>query len=242
MKRRGGGLWFLTTAILAGILAAVLAIRAISDREVQVRVYEAEREIAAYTPLEPRMFRERWLPRRLVTADVVQDLKQVEGRYARTTLLPGEVIREGHLASTGAPGAVAARLTEAGGPEARALALSVDAGTGVGGTILAGDRVDVVAAVKVETTTGPATPIAKVIAAGVPVLYVEAPGEVGRKGTVVLQVTPAQAEEIAFAQMVGTIYLATNPYNADPAAADTPGVTPERFLSRYRVVVPDTKE
>lgn len=234
MKQRGGGLWFLAAAVAAGLLAAILAVRAIAGREVRILVYAARQEIAAFAPLTPDLFEGRLVPAQLVPADAVRDLKEADGRFARGLLLPGEILRQGHLATARTPGAVAARLTEANQPGARALAIAVDQAAGVGGTVQAGDRVDVIAAIKIEAGGGgAAVPVAKVIARAVPVLHALPPADTGRKGVVVLQVTPELAEEITFAQMAGTVHLQLNPYNTDPRAGETRGVTPQRFLDKY---------
>lgn len=233
MKQRSGGLWFMVAAVLAGLLAAILAIRAIAGREVRTQVFVATKEIPAFAPLSPEQFQATAMPAYLAPADAVRDLKEIDGRFARGLLLEGTVLRQGHLATARAPGAVAARLTEANLPGARALALQVDMATGVGGTIQAGDKVDVLAAVKVETGSGPAVPVAKVIARAVPVLHAVPPADSGRKGVVVLQVSPGLAEEIIFAEMAGGIHLELNPYHTDPRAAETPGMTPQRFLEKY---------
>lgn len=234
MKRRTGGTWFLATAVLAGLLAAVLTVRAITGRETQVQVYVVMEEIQPYAPLTPDLFRLETMPARVVPSDAVVDLTVIDKRFARTLLLKGTVLREGHLALDQAEAAVTARLTEMGSPRSRALAINVDRETGVGGTVQAGDKVDVIVAVKVDTPQG-TLPVAKVIARAVPVLYAQAPTDNGRKGFVVVEVTPEVAEEIAFAQMAGSVYLATNPYNADLDAANTAGVTPEKFLQKHQM-------
>lgn len=235
MKQRGGGLLFLVAAVLTGLLAAVLAVRAIAGREVRIQVYVAKQEIAAFAPLQPEQFELTQVPATLVPADAVKDLKEAEGRYARGLLLTGTVLRQGHLATARTPGAVTARLTEANLPGARALAINVDLAAGVGGTIQAGDKVDVIAAVKVDNgaDAGGATPLAKVVARAVPVLHSMPPNDSGRKGYVVLQVSPELAEEIIFTQMAGTVHLQLNPYNADARAAETKGMTPQRFVDKY---------
>lgn len=238
MQRRAGGMWFLAAAVAAGLLAALLTVQAIRGREVQVQVYVAAREIPAFAALKPDLFQAGQVPLRLVPADAIRDLHAVEGRFTRTVLLPGEVLREGHLARPGARDAVTARLTEAGQPGARALALPVDPATGVAGTLQPGDRVDVIAAVKLQLNSGQTLQVAKVIARAVPVLHAQPPSNMGGKGVVVLQVTPELAEEIAFAQTAGTVYLESYPLDGDPAAAETRGMTPQRFAEKYGLVVP----
>lgn len=235
MKQRNGGLWFLLAAVAAGLMAAILTMRAIDGREARKNIWVAERTIEAFTVLRPDDFRVAPYPTQAVPRDAVQDVQAVSGRYTRGLILEGSILQEGHLTSGQTPSAVAARLTDANRPGYRALALPIDSATGVGGTVAAGDRVDIIAAVTISSHGAGSIPIAKVIARGVTVLFAEPPADTGRRGTVVLEVTPSLAEEVAFAQMAGSVYLATNPYNADLNAALTEGMTPERFLAKYGV-------
>lgn len=233
VRHRTSGMVILIISIAAGLLAALLAVGYLQGAAEMATVMVANREIAPFTPLSPSLFRrERW-PARAVPADALTDLSALTGRYARALILEGTAIRAGHLATaSGGTGSLAARLTETGQPNTRALAIPVDNQTGVGGTVQTGDRVDIIAAVHVEREKGPAVTFAKIIARAVPVLH-RTEGEDSAQATVVVQVTPEVAEEIAYAQLAGTIYLATTPYQIDENAPPTVGVTPDRFLERH---------
>ncbi len=233
VRQRSSSMVILAVSIVAGLLAALLAVSFLRGVARMTTVLVATQEIAAFTALTPAMFTAQQMPSAAVPADAVLDPSALMGRYARTMLLPGTVIRQGHLASaSGASGSLAAKLTETGIPGTRALAIPVDDATGVGGTIQPGDKVDIIAAVRIERQNGPATEFSKVIAKAVPVLH-RTEGDGTTEGTVVVQVTPQQAEEIAYAQLAGTIYLATNPYRADEQPVETQGVTPDSFLQRH---------
>lgn len=234
MRQRSGGMVILVVSIVAGLIAALLSVSFLKGVARSTTVLVATQEISAFTPLAASMFTVQQLPSAAVPADAIKDVSALNGRYARMAILPGTVIRQGHIATaSGNSGSLAAKLTETGVPGMRALAIPVDNATGVGGTIEAGDKVDVIAAVRVERQNGPATTFSKVIGKAIPVLHrTEAEGTA--KATVVVMVTPAQAEEIAYAQLAGTIYLATNPYRVDVEAEKaTTGVTPDSFLQRY---------
>ncbi|HWI51361.1 MAG TPA: Flp pilus assembly protein CpaB [Symbiobacteriaceae bacterium] len=235
MRQRSGGMVILVVSIVAGLIAALLSVSFLKGVARSTTVLVATQEIPAFTPLAASMFTVEQMPSSAVPADAVADVSALTGRYARTIILRGTVIRQGHLAtSSGSTGSLAAKLTETGQAGMRALAIPVDNATGVGGTIQAGDKVDVIAAVRVERQNAPATILSKVIGKAIPVLHrTEAEGT--SKATVVVMVTPSQAEEIAYAQLAGTIYLATNPYRVDLEAekANTTGVTPDSFLQRY---------
>lgn len=233
VRHRTGTMAILLLSIGAGLLAALLAISYLQGASERVRVLVANREIAPFTPLSPALFTVESWPAQAVPADALADELALNGRYARALILEGTVIRSGHLAAaSGATGSLAAKLTETGLPGTRALAIPTDNSTGVGGTVQPGDRVDIIAAVKVEREKAPALTFAKVIARAVPVLHRTEGEDVGR-ATVVVQVTPQVAEEIAYAQLAGRIYLATNPYRIDEESPPTEGVTPDRFLERH---------
>lgn len=233
MKQRSTGMVILVVSIIAGLAAALLSVSFLRSAARTVTVLVAAREIPAFTALAPEMFSQRAVPLSAVPADAVTDSSALAGRYSRALVLQGSVMRQGYIArEAGQASSLAARLTETGVPGTRAFAIAVDNTTGVGGTVEAGDKVDIIAAVKLESEQGPGTILAKVIVAAAPVLFKTAP-EGSSKATVIVQVTPAQAEEIAFAQVSGAVYLATNPYKADAAAQMTPGVTPDRFRQKY---------
>lgn len=223
----------LLISLAAGLLAALLAAGYLQGAAETAPVLVANREIAPFAPLSPSLFAMEHWPVRAVPADALADPTSLSGRYARALILEGTVLRAGHLATaTGAGGSLAARLTETGDPDTRALAIPIDHRTGVGLTVQPGDRVDIIAAVRVEREKAPAITFAKVIARAVPVLH-RTEGELAGEATVVVQVSPAVAEEIAYAQLAGTITLATNPYQTDLDWPPTEGVTPDRFLERH---------
>lgn len=233
VKQRSGGLVILVISIVAGLVAAVLSVSFLRGMAQTTTVLVATQEIQPFTALTPEMYTKQQLPTKAVPADAITDTAMLEGRYARTLVPAGTPLRAALLASaSGHASSLAAQLTDSGIPGTRALAIPVDEATGVGGTLEPGDHVDVIAAVKIDRTNAPPVTMSKVIARAVPVLAKTA-GDATTKGTIVLQVTPAQAEEIAFSQMAGKVYLATNPYKPDRDAIQTSGVTPDTFLQRY---------
>lgn len=230
MRQRSGGMVILVISIVAGLLAALLSVSFLKGVSKTTTVLVVTKEIQPFTPLSSDMFAFQQLPGASVPADAITDVGALNGRYARTLLLPGTVIRQGHLAAfAGGAGSLAAKLTEMSKGDMRAVAIPVDNATGVGGTVQPGDRVDVMATVRIERSNGPVTTMAKVVAAGVPVLFRTA-AEGTSKATVVVQVTPQQALDIAYAQTSGTIYLATVPFDAKNAQAQD--VTADSFANR----------
>ncbi|HLN61318.1 MAG TPA: Flp pilus assembly protein CpaB [Symbiobacteriaceae bacterium] len=173
--------------------------------------------------------------------DALTDVAAVKGFYSRTLLIPGTVVRKPHLVEAGGSN-LAARLAVEKAYDTRAMALEVNPATGVAGTLREGDPVDILASIQYQDTTkqnksGNST-LAKVIARRVPVVWVQrAKDDIAsdKSMTVVLQVSPTLAEEIAFAQGQGKIWLLTSPYEAPAnSSAETEGVDLERFLAKYR--------
>lgn len=233
MRHRIGGVLILLISLVAGLLAAMLAVGYLQGAAATATVLVANQEIAPFTPLAPALFTTQQWPAGAVPGDVLTDRSALLGRYTRALVLEGTALRAGHLAAaSGVAGSLAARLTETGQPNTRALAIPVDNVTGVGGTVQPGDRVDIIAAVRVEREKAPATTFAKIIARAVPVLH-RTEGQDSAQTTVVVQVSPEVAEEVAYAQLAGTIYLATTPYGVDVDGPPTEGVTPDKFLERH---------
>jgi len=233
VKQRSGGLVILMVSIVAGLLAAILSVSFLRGMAQTTTVLVATREIQPFTPLTPEMFKSETMPKSAVPKDAVTETAHMNGRFARTLILEGTSLRSGHLAaSSGRTGSLAAKLTETGLPGTRALAIPVDHATGVGGTIEPGDRVDIIAAVRVDRQNAPSTQMSIIIARSVPVLH-RVDGESPDRSTVVVQVSSAQAEEITYALIAGKIYLATTPYQVEREIEKTTGVTPEVFIQRH---------
>ena len=233
VRQRSGGMVILVVSVVAGLLAAVLSVSFLRGVAGTVTVLVATQEIAPYTPLTPGMFAAQQMPGAAVPADAIKDPSALNGRFVRGLMLPGTVIRQGHLATaSGGSGSLAAQLTDTGAPGMRAMAIPVDNATGVGGGVHPGDRIDIVAAVRVEQQNGPTVLYSKTIARNVPVLHrTESDGT--SKSTVVVMVTAQQAEDIAFTQVAGTAYLTLAPYRAETEPAKTSGVTPDSFIKRH---------
>ena len=233
MKQRSGGMIFLGASFACGLLAALLTISYLQGQTQVSTVLIAVEEIAPFTPLKASQFALQDLPLSVVPADAIMSPGQLEGKYARTLILKGTAMRLGHLTTaTGSGSTMAARLSEQNAPAHRAFAVAVDKAQGVAGTVQAGDKVDVITAVRIEPEGEPGFLFAKVMAAAVPVLY-KSEAESSGKQHVVLMVTPQQAEELAFAQMAGQVMLATNPYQPNVTAAMTQGTTADQFYRRH---------
>lgn len=231
----------LVGAFACALLAAWFNIRFLQMQQERFEVLTVVREVPPYTPVGPEAVQVALVPREAVPADAVTDPATLRGRYTRALLIPGTVLREAHLVPAGGS-SLAARLAAEPSPEVRAMALQVDEATGVAGTLQEGDPVDVLVAINADVAEAaepgqgraPRGTLARVIAQRVPVLHVQR-DDMGGPSAVVLQVTPRTAEEIAFAQANGMIWLLTSPYDGSDEPVATTGVDRDVFFERYGI-------
>lgn len=226
------GIWFLVGSVAAGLLAAMVAVRTVRAFNETQPVLVATRDLQPYTELTREVVKVAELPKVSIPADAIRDPALLEGKFLKDLVLAGEVIREARLATTRGQQILAAKLTELKDPRLRAFALPYDAASAVGGKVRPGDRVDIIASVKIDAGSGYSVGVGKVVGQAVPVLEVnEQGGSAG--GTIVLALQPEEIEDIAFALTSGKLRFALNPYDTDTAAARTEGVTGRAWLEKY---------
>lgn len=235
------GRYALVGALVCALLAAWLNVRILKAQEKMVNVVTVTKEVQPYTAIPQESVKLTAVSQDAVHADAVTDPRALEGQYSRALLIPGTVMRKAHLVPGGGS-YLAARLAVEQAHDMRAMALQVSEATGVAGTLREGDPVDILVAVRAEQRDAkqpegqklPDGTMSRVIAQRVPVLFVQRTDE-GGPSTVVLQVTPKVAEEIAFAQTNGMIWLLTSPYGKDAQSVETTGVDQQIFFDRYGV-------
>lgn len=225
------GRYALVVAVAAGALAATAHARYLEGLQQTEPVVVVAREVEPFAMLSEADLRVEQRPAGSAGPEVLHDIAQATGRYARGLMLPGDILRQVHLAEVEG-GHLATRLSAAGDPALRAMAVTVESDTGVANTLQPGDRVDVLVSVSVETDT-----YSKIIAQSVPVLHTTADpsqteGDAG--ATVVLQVSPELAEEIAFAQGSGSIWLLAAPQGAN--RHQTAGMDLALFREKYGLI------
>lgn len=235
---------YVLTAVGLAAAAALVAVYTLRAATRMVPVVVAARDIDAYSNLGAASARVESMPAAGLPDDALRSLQEIDGKYARTAILAGAPIRKANLASAAGKGLLGSQLTDLKQPDLRAFAVPYASDTAVGGRIVSGDRVDIIAAVRIDSSSGSLS-VAKTIAAGVQVLDVTQ-GDTSAgdaKRTVVVAVSPAQAEDIAYALVAGTVRLSLNPYNSDvTAAANTQGVTGTTFLSGHGFAVTPTQQ
>lgn len=236
------GRYAILGALLAAFMAAMGHLSYLRGLERRQTVVVVSREIPAFQQVDEPSLKLVEVPVSAMTEGALTSLEAARGKYTRGLLVPGTVLRQDHLLEA-VGGTLASRLTQGGDARSRAMALKVTPDKGVANTLVPGDKVDVLVAFKVDGALGQGrTTVAKIIAQGIPVLHTTFEKAEGlaatgsREGTVVLQVAPEVAEEIALAETGGAIWLLTTPYSADRIT--TEGVTVETFISKYQVKVP----
>ncbi|MEW5932419.1 MAG: Flp pilus assembly protein CpaB [Bacillota bacterium] len=244
MKRRSSGLLLIGALILA-VGAGFGAVQVVRGYSETVPAIVAARDIPPYTRLDPSMLKVEEVPLVGLPPDVFRlpgderpatDTRQLAGQYTAVHVLKGDVIRTTHLAQVkGDRSLMSARLSALGRKDLRAFALPFDPQSAVGGEVRDGDRVDIVASVRIESPTG-TVGVGKVIARNV--LVLKAVKESEGSGTLVLALTPSEIEDVAFALSSGRLMFALNPYETDEQAAVTPGVTGKAWLEKYGFLVP----
>jgi Flp pilus assembly protein CpaB len=121
--------------LLAGLLAMLLVFSVLRERDTTSQVAVASAEIRAGTTISRASFRlaDVHVPGevrgRLIDA---ASLGRLRGWIATRTILPGELVSRGDLRPPAAPSAL------------RAMSIPVEAAHAVGGSLAAGDRVDVI--------------------------------------------------------------------------------------------------
>lgn len=220
-----------------GLGAVVLASRWISQQAATVassKVVVAAVNIDLGTPLTPQMLKVADWPRGSVPVGATEDIKTLDARVVKTSLLQGEPVLESKLAPIGSTGGLSAVIAEGN----RAMTVRVNDVVGVAGFALPGNYVDIVVntedeSIKAENVN---KSISKIVLEHIMVLAVAQ--EQNRDETkpkvvnaVTLEVTPAQAEKLDLARSVGTLSLVLR-NQIDKNVVTTEGSTKKNLLNR----------
>jgi Flp pilus assembly protein CpaB len=217
----------LGAAVLA-LLAAYLTYGYLNTSAPTVDVVVAAREIPANHFIKAEDLKIDRRPRAGLPTDAAVTVEAIVGKLARGTLLPGDVVRAGHVASR--EGGSLAALAEHY-PDKRLVSLSAEMAEGLFGQLATGDRLDVLGELQLQTKTVNEARIG-VLAAGVPVVAVNQPagsglGGAANGGSLLVAVSPTQAQAIKLAQAVGKVYLMIS---STDKPATTPVMTPQSVL------------
>ncbi|WP_036302636.1 Flp pilus assembly protein CpaB [Methylotenera sp. L2L1] len=220
-----------------GLGAVVLASRWISQQTATMassKVVVAAIDIDLGTPLTPQMLKLADWPRGSVPAGATEDMKTLDTRVVKTSLLRGEPVLESKLAPLGATGGLSAVIAQGN----RAMTVRVNDVVGVAGFALPGNYVDIVVNTEDETVKAENVnkSISKIVLEHIMVLAVAQ--EQNRDETkpkvvnaVTLEVTPDQAEKLDLARSVGTLSLVLR-NQIDTSVVTTEGSTKKDLLNR----------
>lgn len=220
-----------------GLGAVVLASRWISQQAANVassKVVVAAIDIDLGTPLTPQMLKLADWPKGSVPAGATEDIKTLDTRVVKTSLLRGEPVLESKLAPVGATGGLSAVI----GQGNRAMTVRVNDVVGVAGFALPGNYVDIVVNTEDETVKAENVnkSISKIVLEHIMVLAVAQ--EQNRDETkpkvvnaITLEVTPEQAEKLDLARSVGTLSLVLR-NQIDTSVVTTEGSTKKDLLNR----------
>ncbi len=218
------GILFLALAVIAGLAAALLArdwlTREAPDVAMTVAtesVVIAAVDLPAGTTLRERQFDIVEWPREHLPIGAIGATNLVRDRVTKRALSAGEPLLESALLPIGAEAGLHAMISR----DRRAVSVQVDAVIGVAGWIKPGSRVDVLATLRRLDWERPLS-FTKVILQDIKVLAIDQELEKVDSGSaevvsvVTLEVTPNQAQSLAYAAAEGALQLALrNPKDAD---------------------------
>jgi pilus assembly protein CpaB len=191
--------------------------------------------------LNPQMLSEVEWPSGSVPSGAFRDVKTLQDRVAKTSIMRGEAILEAKLAPVGTKGGLSAVIGEG----KRAITVKVNEVIGVAGFVVPGTRVDVMVTLRRESERDS---MARVVVSDVQVLtagtrYDQEKARDGQPiptSVVTLLVTPPDAERIALAATEGQIMLTLrNPMDRKPT--ETAGIRTGALLGQAPAPQPVVK-
>lgn len=180
------------------------------------------------TKVEARHLRLTEMPEGVLPTGAYTDLAEVEGKVSTTSIARGEVLVAERFAAHSRGSTLAALVA----PNMRAVTVRVDDVIGVGGFLLPGNTVDVLAA----RTDRNQRAITETILTNIKVLAVDQTAATEENDPVIvravtLEMTPKQAEKVVKARTEGSIQLTLrNPEEED--------IVPEPVKRTVRAAVP----
>ena len=200
-----GGSAFGAREYLNDVKAAAVA----DPQSALVSVVVAGRDIPFGHAIQPQMLQVISWPRDAVPPGAITDLELLIAktgqpmRRATRPLSQGELILASKVSNFGEKVTIVQSL----GPNARAMAIKVDAETAVGGFVTPGDTVDVVLTQGREESMRAVTILQNIRILGVDQVSDENRDQPEIARTVTVEVSPEQGQKLALAQKAGTLSL-----------------------------------
>jgi pilus assembly protein CpaB len=207
MKRRGVSMVMLS--LVFGVAAAWAAKSWVEQRaqaaapEAGSSVVLAAMEIPYGTKIEGRHIKVITVPSGTPLGNHFSNIAEIEGLIATQRALSGEVLLKERFTKAGAGSTLAALIK----PDMRAVTVRVDDVVGVAGFLLPGNRVDVVAARKVENRATTETVLMNINVLAVDQTTSNDKNEPVVVRAVTLEMTPQEAEVLVKAREEGRIQL-----------------------------------
>ncbi len=184
-----------------------------------ISVITVREQIPARTRLSAEMLVEIQVPKPYVHNDAAREKKEVLGGITTTSLVPGEQLLKTRVVNADD---IKRGLSYNIRPGKRAIALSADPVMGVGGFLVPGDTVDVLATVEIPGPGGQEQPQTNLLVQDIRVLAVggwlardRSAEPVKEMGTITLEVTPAEGQAITLAAEKGRLKLMLRPAVAE---------------------------
>lgn len=174
-----------------------------------VRVIATSQEIAFGQTIEQHMLTTIEWPAGSVPAGAITDIATLvpsgggEPRRAKRTMAQGELILPSKISDWGEKVTIVQTI----GENNRAISISVNAQTGVGGFVTPGDEVDIVLTRGGGDDLRAVTILQKIRVIGVDQRSDEQNEQAAVARTVTVEVTPEQGQKLALAQRAGTLSL-----------------------------------
>ncbi|SIS82517.1 pilus assembly protein CpaB [Roseivivax lentus] len=178
-----------------------------------VAIVTAQTEIAYGEPLDPAMLTLRAWPENAVIEGSFTDITTIFEDGTRRTLsriFPGEPILAAKLSAPNERVTIVQKLSAGH----RAVSISIDAATGVGGFVTPGDRVDIVMTAGSGTEIRAVTVLQNIRVVGIDQISEEQRDKPMVARTVTVEVTPEDSQRLALAQRAGRLSLSLRELDA----------------------------
>jgi pilus assembly protein CpaB len=228
----------LILAVVTGLAAAVYAASWVSQRGniASTKVVIAAVDIELGSKINPQMLTTSEWPSESVPPGAYKDVKDLQDRVVKASLLRGEAIVDRKLAPVGTQGGLSAVIAEG----KRAMTVRVNDVVGVAGFALPGNYVYVMVNAQQERGKGEAgNQVSMTVLEQVLVLAIAQ--EASRDDTkpkvvsaVTLELSPGDAEKLDLARSVGTLSLVLR-NQLDKKTVATAGVTKAQLLGLKQV-------
>lgn len=231
----------LVLALVVGLAAAVYAASWVSQRAniASTQVVVAAVDIELGSKINPQMLTTSSWPVESVPQDAFKDIKELQDRVVKASVLRGEAIVNRKLSPVGTKGGLSAVIAEG----KRAMTVRVNDVVGVAGFALPGNYVDVMLNTQQDKAKGEgANQISMTVLEQVLVLAVAQEAsrdELKPKvvSAVTLELAPEDAEKLDLARSVGSLSLVLR-NQLDKKTVTTAGVTKAQLLGLKHATPP----